>query len=302
MRVLITGGTGVIGRRLVNHLIRHGDVVTVVSRQRFRPATLPGKIYFARWDGKTAEGWCQYIEKVDAVVNLAGAGLADARWSDERKKVLTDSRVNAGKAVAEAIEVAKNKPKTLIQVSAVGYYGAQKDDIITESSNAGGDFLATLCQQWEASSQAVEDMGVRRVIIRTGVVFDMKGGALPRMVLPFRLFAGGPVGSGRQWLSWIHYRDAVNAIRFLLDNESATGSVNLSAPNPLTNRDFARTLGKVMKRPALMPVPSFVLKIFFGEMSTVLLDGQRVMPERLGELGYQFEFPEAKEALADILG
>lgn len=301
MHILITAGTGTIGRRLVQHLIQHGHLVTVVSRQPYKPASIPAKINFAQWDGKSADGWGHLVEEVDAIVNLAGAGLADARWSEERKKELLDSRVNPGKAIVEAIGAADSKPKVLIQSSAVGYYGPQKDEIISESTAPGNDYLADLCQQWEASSQPVEDMGVRRVIIRSGVVLDMQGGALPRMVMPFRFFAGGPIGFGQQWFSWIHYHDEVDGIRFLIENDSAKGPVNLTAPNPLKNLNFARALGQVMKRPALAPVPSLVLKILFGEMSSTLLTGQRVVPERLQELGYDFKFPEVKMALEDIL-
>ena len=302
MRILITGGTGVVGRRLVNHLLKYGHPVVVVSRQEYKPADLPAKIAFAQWDGKTAAGWGHLVENVEAIVNLAGAGLADEKWTPDRKKVLLESRVKAGRAVAEAISAAEKKPKVLIQASAVGYYGTQTDDqAITEESPAGNDFLAKLCQEWEASSEAVEALGVRRVIIRSGVVLDARGGAFPRMSMPFRLFAGGPIGSGRQWFSWIHYIDEVEAIRFLIKNENATGPVNLAAPHPLRNRAFAQAIGKVMKRPAFAPAPGFIFKIMFGEMSTVLLDGQRVIPKRLQELDFKFNFPKAEGALRDIL-
>jgi uncharacterized protein (TIGR01777 family) len=301
MHILITGGTGAIGLRLVQHLIQHGHLVTVVSRQPFKPASLPAKISFAQWDGKTATGWGHLVEEVDAIVNLAGAGLADSRWTEERKKEIMDSRVNPGQAIVEAIDAATKKPQVLIQASAVGYYGPHQDGPLTESNSAGDDFLAEVCKAWEASSEPVESMGVRRVVIRSGVVLDIGGGALPRMLLPFRLFGGGPIGSGRQWFSWIHYHDEVAGIRFLIEQESASGVVNLTAPNPLQNRDFAEVVGKVMKRPAFVPAPGFVFTLAFGEMSTVLLDGQQTLPERLQALGYEFKFPEAKEALADIL-
>lgn len=302
MHILITAGTGTIGRRLVQHLIQHGHLVTVVSRQPFKPASLPAKINFAQWDGKTATGWGHLVEEVDAIVNLAGAGLGDSRWTEERKKEIIDSRVNPGQAIVEAIDAATKKPQVLIQASAVGYYGPDQDDPLTESSSAGDDFLAEVCKAWEASSEPVESMGVRRVVIRSGVVLDIGGGALPRMLLPFRLFGGGPIGSGRQWFSWIHYYDEVAAIRFLIEQESASGAVNLTAPNPLQNRDFVKVVGKVMKRPAFVPAPGFVFTLAFGEMSTVLLEGQQALPERLQALGYKFKFPEAQEALADILG
>lgn len=302
MQILIAGGTGTIGRRLVRHLLEHGHVVKVVSRQVYKPANLPAKIIFAQWDGKTAAGWGHLIEGVDAVVNLAGAGIGDAKWTEARKKEIIDSRINAGKAVVEAISTASAKPKVLIQSSAVGYYGPQNnDEVITEDNGPGNDFLTKTCLAWEASTEAVEALGVRRVVIRSGVVLDMQGGALPRMILPFRFFVGGPIGSGRQWFSWIHYGDEVEAIRFLIQTETAHGPFNLTAPNPVRNRVLARVIGRVLKRPALAPAPGFVFKAVFGEMSTVLLDGQQAVPKRLQELGYQFKFPQVEEALRDIL-
>jgi len=302
MRVLMTGGTGTIGRRLVEHLFEHGHVATVLSRQEYKPATLPSKITFAQWDGKTAQGWQQHVEEADAIVNLAGAGIADARWTDERKRVIVESRVNAGQAIVEAIKAADNKPKVVIQASAVGYYGTEHKNAITEAAPAGNDFLADVCQQWEASTQAVEEMGVRRVIIRTGVVLDMGGGALPKMLLPFRFFAGGPVGSGRQWLPWIHHHDEADAIRFLLEEDSLAGPFNLTAPNPVRNREFAKLVGKIMKRPGFVPTPGFVLKIIFGEMSTVLLEGQQALPGKLEGAGFKFKYAMAEAALRELLG
>lgn len=302
MQILITGGTGTIGRRLVHHLLQYGDVVKVVSRQEYKPANLPAKIIFAQWDGKTAAGWGNLVEGVDAVVNLAGASIADSKWTEARKKEILESRLNAGKAVVEAISAVSTKPKVVIQASAVGYYGVHNNDqVITEEHGPGNDFLSQVCQAWEASTTPVEAMGVRRVITRSGVVWDMQGGALPKMVLPFRFFAGGPIGSGKQWLPWIHYCDEVEAIRFLIQTDSASGPFNLTAPNSLRNRNFARVVGRVMKRPALAPAPGFVFKAVFGEMSTVLLDGQQAMPKRLQELGYQFQFPQAEGALRDLL-
>ncbi|MEW5959867.1 MAG: TIGR01777 family oxidoreductase [Chloroflexota bacterium] len=301
MRVLITGGTGTIGRRLGEHLGQYAHTALVVSRQPYRPATLPARIAFARWDGQTAAGWGQLVEQADAIVNLAGAGIAAARWTNKRKKLIQDSRVKAGQAVVEAMRAAANRPKVLIQASAVGYYGPHRAEVITEASGPGQDFLAEVCRAWEASTEAVEALGVRRVIIRTGVVLDRRGGALPKLLLPFRLFAGGPAGSGRQWISWIHYADEVSAIRFLLENEQTHGPFNLTAPDPLTNGQFAKAIGQAMQRPAFTPAPGFALKLMLGEMATVLLEGQRVAPQRLQELGFQFEFPTAGAALADLL-
>jgi uncharacterized protein (TIGR01777 family) len=301
MHILVTGGTGIIGRRLVEHLIQHGHTLTVVSRQAQKPPALPAEITFARWDGRTAAGWGHLVEQVEAIVNLAGAGIADARWTDERKQILWESRVNAGKAVVEAIGAANNKPQVLVNASAVGYYGPKQEEPVTEESDPGKDFLAGLCIAWEAATGPVEGMGVRRVIIRSGVVLDNRGGALPKMLLPFRLFAGGPIGSGRQWVPWIHYDDEVNAIRFLIENEAANGPFNLTAPNPLRNRDFARAIGKAMKRPAFFPTPAVGLKLVFGEMSAALLEGQQAVPKRLQELGYEFKFSTAEAALENLL-
>jgi uncharacterized protein (TIGR01777 family) len=301
MHVLITGGTGTIGRKLVNHLIKHGHLVTVVSRQPYRPAHLPAKIYFEQWDGATAKGWGHRAEEVDAIVNLAGAGLADQRWTDERKKKIIDSRIRAGQAIVEAVRAAQNKPKVLIQSSGVGYYGTSLDMTMTESSPPGNDFLAEVCKAWEASTQGVEEMGVRRVITRSGVVFDPQGGALPKMVLPFRLFAGGPVGSGRQWLPWIHYYDEIEAVRFLIEDPAISGPVNLTSPYPVRNREFAKAVGRVLKRPAFAPAPGPILKLIFGEMSMVLLEGQQVLPARLEANRFKFKFPEIEGALRDLL-
>jgi uncharacterized protein (TIGR01777 family) len=301
MHVLITGGTGTIGQRLITQLFKHGHIVTVLSRQKYRPATLPAKIYFTQWDSKTAEGWGHLLEKVDAVVNLAGAGIADEKWTPERKQLIKQSRIDAGQAVTEAFRSVENKPKVLIQASAVGYYGPQKDALITENQGPGNDFLSEVCVAWEASSEAVEAMGVRRPIIRTGLVLDDSGGAFPKLIMPFRLGVGGPIGSGYQWYPWIHYLDEADAIRFLIEHETATGPFNLTAPNPLRNRDLAKIIGKVMHRPAFAPAPSFVFKMMFGEMSTVLLNGQRAVPQRLLDLGYIFKFPGAREALAHLL-
>jgi uncharacterized protein (TIGR01777 family) len=302
MHVLLTGGTGTIGRRLVGYLIEQGHRVTVVSRQPYRPASIPAKIGFAQWDGQSAAGWGHLLEEVVAVVNLAGAGLADSRWTEERKQEIVDSRVNAGKAVAEAFEEAENKPGVLIQASAVAIYGNNADESLTESSRAASDFLADVCQKWEDSTAGVTEMGVRRVVIRTGVVLDTLGGALPRMIMPYRFFVVGRVGAGNQWISWIHYHDVVDSILFLMMQESAAGPVNLTAPEPVQNRTLAKAIGGAMRRPSALPAPGFAMKAAFGEMSTVLLDGQKVLPERLVEAGYEFAFPTVVGAVDNLLG
>lgn len=301
MRVIITGGTGLIGKALTELLSSDGHEIIVLTRNPKNNATLPKGAQQVQWDAATSEGWDYYADGADAIINLAGEGIADGRWSEERKRRIYASRVNAGKAVMQAISNATNKPKVLIQSSAVGYYGPHHDEVLTEGAGPGSDFLAQLCFDWEASTAEAENLGVRRAVIRTGIVLSNNGGAWPRIVLPFKLFAGGPIGSGKQYWPWIHLDDEVKAIRFLIDTEKASGVYNLSAPTPLSNKEFSNTLGKVMGRPALFPVPTIALKIAFGEMSTVLLDGQRAVPQHLQADGYTFKYPTAEAAFRDLI-
>lgn len=302
MRVLITGGTGLIGSALVRSLRESSCEVTVLTRSPGRHQALAqNDVRLVNWNGETAEGWGHLVSQMDAIVNLAGEGIADGRWTTDRKERIRESRIKAGQAIVSAIRDAETVPKVLIQSSAVGYYGPGADQVMSEDSTPGTDFLAQVCSSWEDSTAEVESMGVRRVVIRTGVVLSSQGGALPRMTLPFKLFAGGPLGSGNQYFPWIHIADEVAAIRFLLENEEASGPYNLAAPDPPRNREFVRDLGRVMGRPSLMPTPSFALQALFGEMSTVLLDGQRAVPARLQDDGFEFIFPEAVAALRDLM-
>ena len=302
MRIIITGGTGLIGKALCPLLLADGHLVTVLSRSPDAARGMPRGIRIEEWDGKTPEGWGQLVNGADAIINLAGAGIADSRWTAQRKQLLRESRIHAGLAIQKAIQQATQKPKVLIQSSAVGYYGAHNDDeLITETAAPGKDFLAKVCFDWEMSTAPVSKMGVRRPVIRTGVVLSKEGGALPKMLLPFKFFAGGPIGSGKQWLPWIHITDQVRAIKFLLDHPSADGPFNLAAPNPVNNKQFGEILGAIMRRPAFMPTPGVAMKAIFGEMSTVLLDGQRAVPQRLEALGFAFTYPTLREALSDLL-
>lgn len=302
MRVLIAGGTGLIGTALAKGLRDDGNEVIVLTRA---PEQSEGRVAagvrLERWDGTSTAGWGPLVEEVDAIVNLAGEGIADGRWSAERKRRIRQSRVDAGRALVAAVAAAAAKPAVLVQSSAVGYYGPCADEILTEEAAAGSDFLAEVCVEWEASTAEVEAMEVRRPVIRTGVVLSGEGGAFPRMALPFRLFAGGPLGGGNQYFPWIHIDDEVAAIRFLLASETASGPYNLTAPDPLRNRDFVRLLGRTMRRPAFVPTPSFALKTIFGEMSTVLLDGQRAVPARLQEAGYEYLYSGVEDALRALL-
>jgi uncharacterized protein (TIGR01777 family) len=307
MRHIVTGGTGLIGRGLTSNLVAAGHEVIILSRNPARAIGSPAGVRVERWDGCTATGWGNLIEGTDAIINLASENIAgdswfSIRWTKERKKRILDSRINAGKAVSEAIRLARKKPMILIQPSAVGYYGTQNGDTqLTEDSSHGSDYLSQVCQLWESVNQEVEAFGVRRVVLRTGVVLSTQGGSLPRQMLPFKIFVGGPFGRGRQWLSWIHIADVISAIRFLIENENAYGAVNLTSPQPLTNAEFSHVLGRVMNRPDFIPIPDFFFKIIFGEVAMILLEGQRVDPKHLIEMGFQFKFPDVELALRNLL-
>ena len=306
MRVIITGGTGLIGSALAQNLAAAGHEVIILSRNPAKHS-LPSGIRGEKWDGKTAVHWGHLADGADALVNLAGEpiagpGLFPWRWTQERKQRIRQSRIDAGTAVTEAVRAATNKPKVVIQSSGIDYYGnIQSDKIITEDSPNGSGFLADVCVDWENATAEVETMGVRRVIIRTGLVLSMESGMLPITVLPFHFFAGGPLGSGHQWWPWIHLDDQVRAMRFLLENETAVGPYNVCAPNPLTNKAFAKEIGKAMNRPAFFPTPAFALKLALGEIAALVLDGRRAIPQKLEEAGFTFKFPQAHEALLDAL-
>ena len=304
MHVLITGGTGLIGTALTTSLRADDHRVTVLSRKK--SPQVPAGTAVVTWDARTAEGWGDLVNGVDAIVNLAGENLAGAgpvpaRWTESRKQLLRDSRLNAGHAVAQAIEGADHPPRVLVQASGVGYYGPSGDEPVDEGAPAGSDFLAKLAVDWEDSTRSVEERGVRQVIIRTGAVLSTAGGALPKLLLPYRLFVGGPVGTGRQFLPWIHIDDEVSAIRFLIDQPEASGAFNLTAPGSVTNRQFGEVVGRVLHRPSLLPVPEFVMRGLFGEVATVVLEGQRAIPQRLQSLGYVFRFPELEGALRNLV-
>lgn len=303
MRIIITGGTGLIGRPLSQALVSEGHEVIILSRQPEKVKNAPAGVNVQKWDAKSAEGWGQLANGAGAIVNLAGAGIADERWSAERKQLIRQSRLDAGRAVMEAIAAADVKPGVLIQASAVGYYGIQSGDAqLTESASPGADFLSKVCFDWEASTAPVSRFGVRRAVIRTGVVLSNEGGAFPKQVMPFKFFAGGPVGSGKQWYPWIHIDDQVRAIQFLIANDKASGPYNLTAPNPVTNKEFGQLIGAVLGKPAFMPAPGFAMKTVFGEMSIILLEGQRAIPQRLLDLGFKFNYETAQAALRALLG
>lgn len=303
MKVIITGGTGLIGRALAHSLIKDGHQVVVLTRNPKKKVDgLPG-VRLVKWNGKSGDGWYKELERADAIVNMAGESIAPqaGRWNAERKKRIKQSRIDASKAVVDAISRVSEKPDVLIQGSAVGFYGTHDDQLITEVAPAGNDFLAEVVKEWEMASQPVEAMGVRRVLARTGVVLAAEGGSLPVLTLPFKLFVGGPVGSGRQYMPWIHLEDQVNALRFLIENNEIDGPVNLTAPNPVTNKEFGQVMGQVLGRPSFFPTPGFMIQLLLGEASTLALDGQRAVPHALQKAGYNFKYTDLKSALSDLL-
>ncbi len=303
MRILITGGTGLIGRSLAFELAAHGHEPIVLSRDPDQAnADLPPGVRAEGWDGKSGAGWSELIDAETTIVHLAGAGVADARWTAERKREIRDSRIVSGQAVVAAIRAAPARPRVLLQSSAVGYYGPRGDEAVDESEPPGSTFLAEVCVEWEESTRAVEALGVRRALLRTGLVLTREGGALGKMLTPAKFGANGPLGSGRQGFPWIHLGDEIGAIRFLLDHAYASGPFNLTAPNPVAQAEFARALGRVLHRPSFLPAPAFALRLALGEMADMLLEGQLAMPKRLLELGYRFRFPDLDGALADLLG
>jgi uncharacterized protein (TIGR01777 family) len=309
MRIIITGGTGFIGSHLARLLHKAGHEVLILTRNAAKIADVfKIPVVGVEWDAKSGEGWAHKITADTAIVNLAGAGLADKPWSKARREAIMQSRINAGQAVVEAVEAAAEKPKVVIQGSAVGYYGAKAspqgatgaEAKIDEAAPPGEGFLAEVCRKWEPSTAAVEAHGVRRAIVRTGLVLG-EGGLLEKMKTPFKLGLGGWAGKGDQGMSWIHIADEVGAIKFLLEHESATGPYNCTAPNPVSAKEFAKALGERLSRPALVKAPASMLKLIMGEMAdeTILAD-QYVVPRRLLDEGYQFHYPELSQALKHI--
>jgi uncharacterized protein (TIGR01777 family) len=304
MRVVIAGGSGLIGRAVAAALAGEGHEPVVLSRNPAAVRGLPAGARAVRWDGCTPAGWEPLLESGAAVLNLAGEGIASGRWSAERKRRIRDSRVRAGRAVAEAVRqaaAAGRAPAVVLQASGIGYYGDCGDQEVAEDHPPGRDFLAEVAGAWEAASAEVEALGVRRAVLRTGIVLDRRGGALAKMLPAFRLGLGGPLGGGRQWFPWIHVADEVGAILFLLANPAARGPFNLCAPRPVAYRDFARLLGRELHRPAVLPVPRPALRLALGEVADALLSSQRALPRRLLAAGYGFRFPDLAGALHDLL-
>jgi uncharacterized protein (TIGR01777 family) len=298
MRIVIAGGSGFLGEPLVKRLLARGDDVAVLSRN-------PAKVRAGRgvhWDGKSQGAWSQEAASADVVINLAGENVGEGRWTDARKQQLVASRLDATAAIVQALRNAPPRDRVLVNASAVGYYGLRGDESLDESGSRGGGFLAELVEKWEAAAREAEPLA-RLVLLRFGVALSPDGGALKKMLLPFKLGAGGPVGSGAQWMSWIDRDDAVRIVEWAIDNPNARGIYNATAPEPVRNRDFARSLGRALHRPAFMPAPAFALKAAFGQMADeVLLGGQRAVPRRTEREGFVFEIPTLDASFARHVG
>lgn len=298
MKILVTGGTGFIGSSLVKKLLQQGHDVTVLSRN-------PGSIAKRCGPGVRELDSLRFLhpdDRYQVVINLAGAPIFDALWTDARKKMIRDSRIGLTEQLIERLSQMTVKPELLISGSAIGYYGNQGDTLLTEQSSTVFDFSSQLCSDWEAAALKAETLGIRVCLIRTGLVIAHGGGLLQRMLMPFRFCLGGRLGNGKQWMSWIHRQDWINiALRMMTDNAMA-GAYNATAPNPVTNAEFTRVLASCLKRPAFFPVPAWLLKTLLGEMSELLLGSQRVQPQRLVDSGFQFQYPDLTSAIRQALG
>jgi uncharacterized protein (TIGR01777 family) len=306
MRVFLTGGTGLVGSRLIKRLRERRHEVMLLTRRSDAARTLFGPALSVVAGDPTVPGaWMDTAGAADAVVNLAGESIFSRRWNPAFIEVIRGSRVksteNVVRALAKSPRTASGSPKVLVNASAIGYYGPHGDEELTEDSPPGNDVMARVCVDWENAAKLAEPAGVRVAMIRIGIVLDKAGGALKQMLTPFKMFAGGPVGSGKQGMSWIHNEDLVGLILMTLENGQASGPINGTAPEPVRNKEFAKALGKAVHRPSSMPTPAFALRVMLGQVAQVVTTGQRVLPKRAQQLGYTFKFPHIDEALHDVL-
>lgn len=296
MNITLTGATGFIGTRLIRGLQSEGHAITALGRHA--PEDSPG-VRFVRWEGTGSEPPAEGLESADAIVHLAGEPVSQ-RWNAEVKKRIYDSRSEGTRHLVQALSTLRARPKTLVSASATGYYGDGGDQVLDESSAPGSGFLSEVCVEWEKQAQLAESLGIRVVMMRTGIVLGKEGGALKQMLTPFRLGVGGPLAGGRQWMSWIHVDDLVGMFRWTLNLDAVSGPINGTSPEPVRNQDFTVALGEAVHRPAVIPVPEFALKLLFGEMAGVMLASQRVLPKVPLDAGFKFLHPELKEALHSL--
>jgi uncharacterized protein len=306
MRVFLTGGTGLIGRRLIKLLVGRGDEVVLLTRRSIVAQEMFGATCKAvSGDPMQLGEWMKAVDDCDAVVNLVGENIFARRWNDAFKQMLFDSRIRSTQHVVQAMAAVPKRPdgtpKILVNATAIGYYGYHADEQLTEDSPPANDFMANICVEWEKAARAVEPAGVRCALVRIGVVLDKEGGALKELLTPFKLCAGGPVGSGKQYMSWIHHEDMTGILLFALDNAAVVGPINATAPNPVTNKAFGKALGAALHRPSFVWTPTTMLKLGLGGVAEIITQGQRVIPKKAMTLGYPFRFPTLEVALAEIL-
>ncbi|MCX8061666.1 MAG: TIGR01777 family oxidoreductase [Anaerolineales bacterium] len=314
MKITIAGGSGFIGTALSSLLVQNNHQVIILSRRGSRDyqasSTLKPNPFYLYWDGANIGDWVAAIHESDAVINLAGENIGGKnilevitkRWTPQFKEALRKSRISSGKALSEAIEQSPTKPQVFIQASAVGYYGSHPHREMDEDTAPGDDFLAKLCVEWENSTAELDQMGIRRVITRiAGVVMALNGGSLPFILLPYRFFLGGPLGNGKQWVSWIHLQDLIRAMVFLLETPQAKGPFNLCAPQPVTSQELSKVIGRVMRKPSFFPTPEIFFRSIFGEKADLLLSSQKQVPKKLLELGFEYQYPTAESALMNLL-
>ena len=297
MNYLLTGGTGFIGRRLIHHLLSSGHEVNYIGRQR--SSTLDGRAAFHLWN-REEEPSLNSVPRLDAVVHLAGEPVAQ-RWNEKVRQAIYNSRIDGTRKLVAALEKLRHKPSVLVSASAVGIYGDRGDEILTERSAPGKDFLADVCVAWEREALRARELGMRVVLLRIAIVLGRNGGALKQMLVPFRLGLGGPLGSGKQWMPWIELDDLVRLFVFAAEHEEVHGALNASAPQPVTNAQFTKALGQAVHRPAVTPVPKFALRLALGQVADFMLASQRVIPEATLNAGFQFEHKEIEEALRKVI-
>jgi uncharacterized protein (TIGR01777 family) len=300
MKILITGGTGFVGKQLTSRFIQEGNEVTILTRSLKESGQLPRGISYLQGDPTQKGRWQEAIPGHDVIINLAGASIF-SKWSDEYKKLIRDSRVFTTRNIIEGIPSKFGREVSLFSTSAVGYYGFHGDEELDEESSPGNDFLARLAIEWEAEALKAKEKGARVVITRFGIVLGEKGGALGQMIPLFKKFIGGPIGSGQQWFSWVHIKDLAEAFAFLIKHPEIAGPVNICSPNPVKNKDLAKALGRALHRPSFMPAPAFMIKLVLGEFGSVILEGQRVLPRRLLKKGFTFQYPDIDKALQSII-
>lgn len=300
MKIVLTGATGFIGQALTRRLLDLGHEIQVLVRHLPKAVQDGTRKTFVLWDGKNAGDWWQALEGAEAVINLAGENIGARLWTSQQKHRILSSRIEATRALVKAIENIPHKPKVFLSASAVGYYGHVPDGGVTEVDSQGSGFLADVCKLWEEEAMRAQPFGLRVVTTRFGLVLEKNGGMLQKMLTPFHYFFGGPLGSGRQWISWVHRKDLIEALVFLLGREDVSGPVNITAPAPERMKEFCQTIGLILNRPSWFRVPAVILKFMLGEMSEMILTGQRVLPEKLLHAGFHFFYPSLKKALEEI--